>query len=150
MASLTDWYRYVDRVSRPASRDEETLVEVQAWRPWLETEPRPDAEPVAPVAVDQLPDLSLLLGGGASLPESAAPAREGFEDLTVHDKLPAIPVFGVPELQPPSFALRAPRWGEAAPASREEAPPVEGRSGAVRSAVARIKASPNWELLGRA
>lgn len=156
MPSLTEWYRYVDRVSRPASRlqDEGEPVE---WRPWLEMSD-PDPAPVSAPLTD-VPDLAELLGKSALIPQSASPAREEFEDLTINDPLPAIPVFTVPELHVPSFELKAPRWGEiqpeAEPTEADEEPEETERvaemgvKGGAASAAARIKASPNWDLLSR-
>src|SRR5579885_2681712 len=102
MRSLTEWYRYVDQVSRPANRDDEDAAPVIGWRPWLEdSAPEPAPEPVP---IDQLPDLSDIFADAVN-PEAARPARPEFEDLTIHDELPAIPVFSVPELAAPSFEL---------------------------------------------
>lgn len=157
MRSLTEWYRYVDRVSRPAHRSEEEAAPFVGWRPWLD---EPDPEPAGePVPMEQLPDLSDIFEHAAN-PEAAAPAREEFEDLTVHDELPAIPEFGVPQLEVPKFEVTIPRWAEIGAASEpaesagEPESPAEigskgGAAQTVSSAVARIKASPNWDLLNQ-
>lgn len=158
MPSLNDWYRYVDRVSRPASRLQDEVDEPVAWRPWLEI-PDPDPAPVS-APLDNVPDLAELFGKSALIPETTSPAREEFEDLTVNDRLPEIPIFSVPSLQAPQFELQMPRWGE--PAAPEGVEGVEepetvaeigvkgGAATGIGSAAARIKASPNWELLNRA
>ena len=156
MPSLNDWYRYVDRVSRPASRLQDEAEEPLAWRPWLEI-PDPDPAPVS-ASLEDVPDLADLLGQSALIPATTSPAREEFEDLTVNDRLPAIPIFSVPTLQAPQFELQAPRWGETAlpePEVEEEPAVAEigvkgGAAAGIGSAAALIKASPNWELLNRA
>jgi excisionase family DNA binding protein len=152
MNSLTEWYRYVDRVSRPARRGEEDEAPIQAWRPWLdaeETEHVPEA-----LRREDVRDLSVVLGG-AALTEVCQFPREEFEDLTVNDELPSMPEYQVPDLTVPSFELRAPQWGGADPEPEEAPePPLTAESGAKGGA--SVAAPPTldnahgWELLERA
>jgi excisionase family DNA binding protein len=68
-------------------------------------------------------------------------------------------VYTVPDLHVPSFDVRIPRWGEidAAPETEcaevlEAVAEIGAKGGAtqtVSGAVARIKASPNWDLLNQ-
>jgi excisionase family DNA binding protein len=155
MRSLAEWYRYVDQVSRPANREDEDLEPVIGWRPWLD--PVEPEEAPAPAAMSSVPDLSDLFGGAANA-EAASAAQHQFEDLTVHDELPAIPEFRVPDLQVPSFELSVVRWGEMPDLSEpeEEADSRElaemgAKGGAIAPATtaSRIKASPNWDLLAQ-
>jgi excisionase family DNA binding protein len=155
MRSLAEWYRYVDQVSRPANRDQDDAEPIIGWRPWLD--PVEPEEAPAPTPISRVPDLSQLFAGAVNA-EAASPAQHQFEDLTVHDELPAIPEFRVPNLQVPTFELSVVRWGEMPDLSEpeNEAEPRElAEMGAKGGAVAptatasRIKASPNWDLLAQ-
>jgi excisionase family DNA binding protein len=155
MRSLAEWYRYVDQVSRPANRDDEHLEPVIGWRPWLdpvEPEETPAAAPIRSV-----PDLSELFAGAVNA-DANSPAQHRFEDLTVHDELPAIPDFRVPDLQAPTFELSVVRWGEMPDlcqpeeeAESRELAEMGAKGGAIAPATtaSRIKASPNWDLLAQ-
>lgn len=112
MDSLADWYRYVDRLSRPPSRlndDAAEERETSEWRPWRETaDVAPVLEAVRP---EEIPNLAPALGlTGPS--EARLPAGRIFEDLTVHDRLHPIPEFNVPEFQVPTFEVKIPSWQE--------------------------------------
>ena len=120
MDPIGDWYRYVDRVSRPSRRNsvESTEANAPAWRPWLdvpEEEPADDA-----LRADEVPDLALSLGP-VGLEDACQPATLEFEDLTVHDELHPMREFPVPELRPPVFEVDIPTLGAWNPL----APPVE-------------------------
>ena len=137
MDSLNDWYRYLDRVSRPVRRGEETSGDTeQEWRPWL-----PDAgEAVIEDAVqpEAMPDLTLALG--SSSPASGfQPAVVSFVDPALDDRLEPPSSFSVPRLQPPTFEVSIPRFGrqvagtgDARAPAAEPAPVVERADAASR------------------
>lgn len=124
MDSLSDWYRYVDQVSRPARRHGEDAAEAPGWRPWKPTADAPEVEEA--VQPDAIPDLAAVLGNKGPI-EALHVATPEYRDPTIHDELAPIPTFSVPELRVPSFELRAPRLGrngvpEPAPEESAEAP----------------------------
>lgn len=142
---LSDWYRYVDRVSRPAGREggpsPAPAEPDDGWRPWLPQEAREEerTETVeAPQPTGAIPDLASLLANrplGVSLPEllpttppqPAAPA-EPYQDLTVYDELPPLPEYERPALRPPGFEVTVPALEpvppDPGPSRLEEAPPA--------------------------
>ncbi len=121
---LSDWFAYLDRVSRPVRRrgGPEPEPAAPAWRPWMEEEDAPEVE--QGVSADQIPDLSLSLGLPAPA-ETFHPASREFEDPTLHDELPPIPEYDSPSLSVPSFEIRVPRLnGQEEPGSPEEEQPA--------------------------
>src|SRR5919202_375773 len=100
METLKDWWRYVERVSRPARRDsgEDAEAAHTPWRPWLTSTDSDSEEVVEAVRPEQMPNLARSLGSPALL-ETRQKATQGYEDLTVHDELEPIPQFTVPELE---------------------------------------------------
>jgi excisionase family DNA binding protein len=148
--SLTEWHRYVDRLSRPVPRDGEP-AEAPGWRPWHESEA--DPEPTAPTLdAARVPDLAGMLGGGTR-PQTAAPARDVFTDLTINDELPALREYPVPELQVPAFELKVARLAEISQETTtrsDPAPePVRAAPTTEEAVFRRLKATDNWELLAR-
>ena len=124
MESLKDWYRYVDRMSRPAGAREagEDDVPSQPWRPWMETPgpaaaalqplergetPSPAGDPSSLEALEQsiLPALGRRMGRRTG---AFSPARVEFEDLTVNDTLEPMPLFGDLALEAPAFEVSIP------------------------------------------
>lgn len=109
MDSLTEWYRYIDQVSRPARRPSDEDEEPEQWRPW---KPIDDAPPVeAAIPADAIPDLSTALGL-ASPVEVCHPATTEYVDPTVHDQLAPIPLFSAPSLSAPTFEISIPRLAQ--------------------------------------
>jgi excisionase family DNA binding protein len=105
MDSLTNWYRYVDQVSRPARRQDDEPEETPAWRPWKPTPNAPQVESV--VQPEAIPDLSANLGNRVAA-EAVHLATPEYLDPTIHDELDPIPTFSVPELRAPTFEVHAP------------------------------------------
>jgi len=119
MESLTEWYRYIDQVSRPARRpgDED---EPEQWRPWKPTDDAPPVE--AAIPADAIPDLSAALGLTGSA-EAQHPGTVEYVDPTLHDRLAPIPTFSAPTLSAPTFEISIARLGErAAPADTQPSP----------------------------
>lgn len=106
MDPLSDWHRYVDQHSRPASRRSAGEDSVSGpWRPWME-EPE-DAAPAESIAAGVVPELELGLDGVE--PPAHHPVGRRYRDLTVHDSLEPIPLFSVPSLEAPALEFNAPR-----------------------------------------
>jgi excisionase family DNA binding protein len=124
MDSLTEWYRYIDQVSRPARKASEEDDEPEPWRPWNAVEAVPPVE--AAISADAIPDLSTALGL-PGLAEARHPATTEYIDPTVHDQLAPIPAFSAPSLSPPAFEITIPRLGEQTAVAEkvpEPTPPV--------------------------
>lgn len=110
MDSLTEWYRYIDQVSRPARRlSEDDDEELEQWRPWKPTEEASLVEEAIPA--EAIPDLSAALGLTASQ-EARHLATVEYVDPTIHDRLEPIPTFSATYLRAPSFEISIPRYGE--------------------------------------
>jgi excisionase family DNA binding protein len=130
MDPLNDWYRYLDRHSRPVKRsgDEPPASEASSWRPW---DPEGDQEDLlAPAPALEIPVLSLGGALGHSL-DTSQPATRAFEDPTLHDELDPIPEYTIPRLQAPAFDVDKPSLRDAAEANRVRpiAPPPEPEGG---------------------
>jgi excisionase family DNA binding protein len=122
MDSLTEWYRYIDQVSRPARKASEEDEEPEAWRPWKTDEAAPPVE--AAIPADAIPDLSAALGL-SGLAEARHPATTEYIDPTVHDQLAPIPAFSAPSLSPPAFEISIPRLGERTAAAGKAPVPAD-------------------------
>lgn len=140
MDSLTEWYRYIDQVSRPARRLADDEEELEQWRPW---KPNDEAPPVeAAISAESIPDLSEALG--LPPPEETRPlGTVEFVDLTLHDQLAPIPTFSAPSLSAPSFDIAIPRYGArpaptAIPAPRSSDEPDASAEPAVSDFEARL------------
>jgi excisionase family DNA binding protein len=147
MDSLTEWYEYVDRLSRPVRRqtDPETAPP-PSWRPWLGTPPVEDLD--EQIAPDQLPSLPV----AAAMPELSQALQRvtaEFVDPTLHDELQPMPEFSVPELQAPVFelALHTPlaSLGPALEGPETAEPPPPPEPPAVEIAAAGAGAAPPSE-----
>lgn len=111
MDSLTEWYRYIDQVSRPARRPSGEDEEPEQWRPWKPIEDAPPVE--AAIPADAIPNLSAALGLVSPV-EACHPATTEYVDPTVHDQLAPIPIFNAPSLSAPTFEISIPRLGQRA------------------------------------
>ncbi len=107
MESLHDWFQYVNRVSRPARREEgvETAA-AEPWRPW----PEPDAE----AALSPIPSLAAMLTAPA-LVETYQRVAPTFDDPTLDDKLEPMPEFRIPALRAPTFDVSLPNLTSGTP-----------------------------------
>lgn len=122
MDSLTEWYRYIDQVSRPARKASEEDEEPEPWRPWKAAETAPPVE--AAIPAEAIPDLSAALGL-PGLAEARHPATTEYIDPTVHDQLAPIPAFSAPSLSPPAFEITIPRLGERTTGAEPASEPVD-------------------------
>jgi excisionase family DNA binding protein len=111
MDSLTEWYRYIDQVSRPARRLADDDEEPEQWRPWKPNDEAPPVEAAIPAGA--IPDLSAALGLSGPA-EARHPGTVEYVDPTVHDQLAPIPTFSAPSLSAPAFEILIPRLGERA------------------------------------
>lgn len=132
MDRLSDWYRYVDELSRPARRSSDEEASTEPWRPWMPP-PAGDPEEITEIVrPDQVPDLALGLGG-RDRPTPLQPAEPRYEDPTLDDELQPIREWDVPSFQAPSFDLSIPLFGQA-PVKQAMEPVPAG--GAARTAAA--------------
>jgi hypothetical protein len=103
MSSLHDWYRYLDRISRPA-RDEDDPRPAGGWRPW-NAAPEEGGDTSLSSLEAPLPDLGPLLAPAQPF-RTCQPATR--EDPTTGDALPPLPQFPAPALRAPTFEVSAP------------------------------------------
>jgi excisionase family DNA binding protein len=107
---LKEWYRYVDRQSRPVRRlagNEEEAPASAPWRPWKDAAEQENGAEDG-LRPEEIPELTPFLGAPTwSEAQQAAPLE--YEDLTVDDQLQPMLQFSVPELSPPVFEVELPR-----------------------------------------